>query len=375
MRAPRGGAFWYIAGIGDALVYRERMQEAADSVSFSAAIVEARGMNIIVMINLLMAAILAIRVAINMLKGLCTVLAAVFWGISLIPFCEWAAAPAETSDHGRGEKNLYQILDSGTSARNAIDNRARRRWNVAWTAIQKTPPPPSPTRRRSRWRTGANQPAPSRYAESLPLSGDLPPMAFTLPVEDGSLDKLCSKAGEAVGGSSRRSRAATASGAFSEGPSRGWPALRRAISRAPGASGDAARPVRRRLRHRRARHESGLRPWPTRRRTTTTTWSLRRQRGGHRERPDPDEQPGRPVQQQRLRGTITSHASSTTALSFDPKESWTASTAMQLIAAHDAGIHMGRSRSLIFAPNDFAIRCMAARKTMGKPKSHAIAAP
>lgn len=59
------GALWYIAGVGEALVYRERMQEASDAVAFSATVIEARGMNVIVMLNLLMAAILSIRVAIN----------------------------------------------------------------------------------------------------------------------------------------------------------------------------------------------------------------------------------------------------------------------------------------------------------------------
>ena len=86
------GALWYIAGIGDALIFHERLQESADSVAFSAAIIHARGMNIIVLMNLLMAAILAIRVAINLLKTVCIVAAAIFLALSFVPFCEWAGA-------------------------------------------------------------------------------------------------------------------------------------------------------------------------------------------------------------------------------------------------------------------------------------------
>ena len=56
------GALWYLAGIGSAIVYRERMQEAADAIAFSGAVLHARGMNLIVLINFVMAAILAIRV-------------------------------------------------------------------------------------------------------------------------------------------------------------------------------------------------------------------------------------------------------------------------------------------------------------------------
>ena len=187
------GALWYIAGVGDALIYRERMQEAADSAAFSAAIIQARGMNIIVMINLLMAAILAIRVAINMLKMLCTVLAAVFWGISLIPFCEWAAAPAGVLTDAADE--LYNLDQSISPAINA----ALQGLNGAWTAISYATPALADLRARWRWRGSTAHPS-RRLLESLPLSGDLPPMTIKLPVEDGSLDKLCDEAGAAVGG-------------------------------------------------------------------------------------------------------------------------------------------------------------------------------
>ncbi len=40
------GILWYLAGIGDAIVFRERMQEAADATAFSAAVLHARGMNL-----------------------------------------------------------------------------------------------------------------------------------------------------------------------------------------------------------------------------------------------------------------------------------------------------------------------------------------
>ena len=48
------GAVWYVIGLGDALIYRDKAQEAADSVAFSAATVHARGMNFIAAINVIM---------------------------------------------------------------------------------------------------------------------------------------------------------------------------------------------------------------------------------------------------------------------------------------------------------------------------------
>ncbi len=97
------GALWYLAGIGDAILYRERMQEAADAIAFSDAALHARGMNLIVMVNLIMAAILSVRVAVRVGKLACTVAAAIFAALSFIQpelglLAAPAAAAAETLD-------------------------------------------------------------------------------------------------------------------------------------------------------------------------------------------------------------------------------------------------------------------------------------
>src|SRR4051812_41998505 len=62
------GALWYVAGIGDAIVLRERSQEIADAGAFSGATLHARGMNLIVLLNLVMACILGIRVALKAIQ-------------------------------------------------------------------------------------------------------------------------------------------------------------------------------------------------------------------------------------------------------------------------------------------------------------------
>ncbi len=54
------GSLWYIIGIGDAVVFRDRMQEAADAVAYSSATVHARGMNMIAAINLIIFALTAL---------------------------------------------------------------------------------------------------------------------------------------------------------------------------------------------------------------------------------------------------------------------------------------------------------------------------
>jgi hypothetical protein len=62
------GALFMLMGIGNAVIYRERLQDAADAVAFTSAGIHARGMNLIVLINIIMAALMAVLVALKMLQ-------------------------------------------------------------------------------------------------------------------------------------------------------------------------------------------------------------------------------------------------------------------------------------------------------------------
>jgi hypothetical protein len=183
------GGLWYIAGIGDALIFRERMQEAADSVAFSAAVIQARGMNIIVMINLIMAAILAIRVVVNMVKAVVTVVAAAFAVIAAIePFGAWAI-PIAT---GLGEF-LEDLQSFESDVLNPAVDDALQALNTAWHAIADATPAAAIA--------GAEE-MQSKYPVTMVpgvFSSGLPPSTFTLPVTDDSLDKLCTEADSDVG--------------------------------------------------------------------------------------------------------------------------------------------------------------------------------
>jgi hypothetical protein len=54
------GFLYYIIGIGNTIIYRERMQDAADVVAFGAAVTYAKGMNLVALINQIMALLVAI---------------------------------------------------------------------------------------------------------------------------------------------------------------------------------------------------------------------------------------------------------------------------------------------------------------------------
>ena len=53
------GMIWFLFGIGNVIAYRENMQNAADAAAFAGAVYDARGMNMIAMINNLMGLALA----------------------------------------------------------------------------------------------------------------------------------------------------------------------------------------------------------------------------------------------------------------------------------------------------------------------------
>jgi hypothetical protein len=182
------GGLWYIAGIGDALIFRERLQEAADSVAFSAAVIQARGMNIIVMINLIMAAILAIRVVVNMVKFVCTVLAAAFWIIAAIPvFGSWAIAPATALTDF-----VETLQDFESNVLNPAVDDALTALHGAWTAIADATPAAALLGAAEMQSKYPVQLLPGAFGQSV-LPGT------SLPVQDDSLDKLCDEADQDVG--------------------------------------------------------------------------------------------------------------------------------------------------------------------------------
>jgi hypothetical protein len=82
------GALYFIIGIGNTILFRERMQDAADAAAFSAAVMDARGMNLIALINIIMAAALAILVALRAIQLLCIA------GIAIAGALAWPTAGA-----------------------------------------------------------------------------------------------------------------------------------------------------------------------------------------------------------------------------------------------------------------------------------------
>ena len=125
------GAMWFLMGIADTLVWRDKMQEAVDSAAFSSATIHARGMNFIAAMNLVMLALVTLHVAIGIIADIVTIAGA----ICVLPpgvFVCGAAAPT--------------IFNGARQVRNAQEAYDRFMWpalgvlNAAQTATAVTAP-------------------------------------------------------------------------------------------------------------------------------------------------------------------------------------------------------------------------------------------
>jgi len=70
------GMIYYVWGVGDAVMHRERMQDASDTAAFSAAVMHARGMNLLALLNMVMAALAIVEAT------MATIAAMIGWAFS-----------------------------------------------------------------------------------------------------------------------------------------------------------------------------------------------------------------------------------------------------------------------------------------------------
>lgn len=82
------GNLWFLIGIGDAVVWRQRMQEAPDHAGFSSAVVHAKGMNFIAMLNSVMLVLVIIYILMGIIHDILALLC-VMTGYACIPFKAW----------------------------------------------------------------------------------------------------------------------------------------------------------------------------------------------------------------------------------------------------------------------------------------------
>jgi hypothetical protein len=180
------GFLYYLIGVGEAIVYRETMQDAADAGAFSAAVVHARGMNILVLINLIMAALLAVLVALKLIQTLIIAAIVVCGALAFVTFGATLAAipPLQSAQSAVG-----RVHDS---LKPVVFNLLRVGHETAGV-VRVAIPPAATVRAYDVVMDDAFAPAP-RFGFTWPIG-----IGRTLPTEDGEYEVLCHRAGAAVG--------------------------------------------------------------------------------------------------------------------------------------------------------------------------------
>lgn len=183
------GSLWYIIGIGDAVLYRERMQDGADAAAYAAAVYHARGMNMIAMLNIIMAAILAILVAFKLLQ-------LINWIANAVSCALWWTGV------GAAVCSLTSSLESPIA--NAV-NIAEKLVNTALPILSKTQVGIAVA---MPWVAEAKSVyiASEQYKKPVESGGTISTSLIPfidgrlgLPVQEDDYDFLCKKAGEYVG--------------------------------------------------------------------------------------------------------------------------------------------------------------------------------
>lgn len=116
-------ALYALTGLGRTMIMREGMQDAADAAAFSAAIMHARGMNLIAFINLLMMILVSVLVAIRLAQTLLAMgavalsVASAFTFGATAPFVPLAVNGVETLENAyENAKNVVMPMLKGLHA-------------------------------------------------------------------------------------------------------------------------------------------------------------------------------------------------------------------------------------------------------------------
>jgi hypothetical protein len=121
-------ALWSIAGTGEAVLFRERLQQASDAAALGAASIDARAMNLVVLFNIVAASIMSVRIAMVAML----IVGGAISSPSYVPLPAFKPLAAPIN------QLLYKPYDSGiTTAINALNTAQRTIMNTAPAAAAK----------------------------------------------------------------------------------------------------------------------------------------------------------------------------------------------------------------------------------------------
>jgi hypothetical protein len=183
------GCLWYLVGVGDAAIYREKMTDGGDATAFASAVYHARGMNLIAMLNLIMAAALAVLIAFKVALILATAIAVI--AAVLCPWTAWTC-PVATAAGDIAENLQTNIIPR---VQNIVDTILKAcSGSQVWIARL------TPWVGAGRAVVAANAYAPSVKGGVAVSISMIPDGArLGLPVQEQPFDQLCGKAASMLG--------------------------------------------------------------------------------------------------------------------------------------------------------------------------------
>jgi hypothetical protein len=171
----------YLAiGTGETVLFREHLQDAADSAALSGAVTHARIMNVIVLINVVMSALLAVLVTIKLVEGAAIVGAVIAAGLAWVTGGATMAAIPPLNAIRADMNGLYEQVKS------PIFNALEMLHDTADAVAEAAPKASDAVVQEDIEDAGG----------TLVRAGFAAPTAKTLPVEEDAYEELCQKAGE-----------------------------------------------------------------------------------------------------------------------------------------------------------------------------------
>jgi hypothetical protein len=185
------GALYYVASVGDAIVFRTQLQDAADTTAFTGAVWHARGMNMIVVLNVIMSIALGVFALIRIVEVIVLILALIpplfpvfsqvfrtlVTNVERPVFTGVNTALEVTSALQSGVSSLVPWV--GFGAAKGTPTAADTIWPISMSMLPPIPTPPALQRK-----------MPGNFGKNrLPEKGP-----GALPVQQDELGTLCSKA-------------------------------------------------------------------------------------------------------------------------------------------------------------------------------------
>jgi hypothetical protein len=184
------GMVWAVVGTGSRLVQKETIQSSADAAAYSAAVIKAKGLNIIAFCNLVMALLLAIIMLLRMIEltlwaiAAFAVVACALTGVA----CGVAGPAAQLANR---YSDLFNRIEPRIKDAMKVLARVERVVNTTFPALSLVEAYQVGTNEAYRKHMGAGELVAVTWP--LPVGADL-----KLPTKDGTWDKLCDEATNTV---------------------------------------------------------------------------------------------------------------------------------------------------------------------------------